>query len=165
MAVPAIPERVQRAIELIDVQPDDHLLEIGCGGGHAVGLACARLARGSITAIDRSAAQIDRARRAVSDQRAHFVHASLADFQPGRTFGKIFAINVNEFWTSPDAAFADAIRLLEEAGSLHLIFEPPPARLTELRKRVQRLMIDACFAVRADVLGTGIFAVSGERNP
>src|SRR5918995_3465212 len=57
----AVPPRLLWAVERLSVEPDDHLLEIGCGGGLAVSLICQRLGDGTITAIDRSPVMVERA--------------------------------------------------------------------------------------------------------
>jgi trans-aconitate methyltransferase len=57
----AVPPRVLWAVERLSVEPDDHLLEIGCGSGVAVSLICDRLGDGTITAIDRSPVMVERA--------------------------------------------------------------------------------------------------------
>src|SRR5687767_3399498 len=49
-----IADRIAWAVETLDVQGDDDLLEIGCGHGVAVDLIAEKLTRGRITAIDRS---------------------------------------------------------------------------------------------------------------
>jgi ubiquinone/menaquinone biosynthesis C-methylase UbiE len=54
-----IPERVVWAVDVLDVQPDDHILEIGCGHGLAVTLICERLHNGQLTALDRSQKMIE----------------------------------------------------------------------------------------------------------
>ena len=57
MAVQTIPARLRWAVDFIDVQPQDHILEIGCGSGQAADLICRRLeGRGKLFAIDRSEA-------------------------------------------------------------------------------------------------------------
>ena len=51
-------ERFLWAISILQIQPRDEVLEIGCGGGLLVEQIAARLETGRITAIDRSAAMI-----------------------------------------------------------------------------------------------------------
>jgi cyclopropane fatty-acyl-phospholipid synthase-like methyltransferase len=127
------------------------VLEIGCGPGHAVALVCARLTRGTVTAIDRSALQVARARERTRDciaaGRARVECVALADLEPGRRrFDRILAVNVNIFWTSPEGAFADVRRLLAPHGTLHLVYEPPTAAaLRRLRASMPRLLAKHAF--------------------
>lgn len=131
------------------VAPTDRLLEIGCGHGIAVGLVCERLADGTITAIDRSAKMIEVASRRnaghVSSGRAVFRTVALedADF-PGERFDKVFAVNVNLFWTrTPTAELALIRRLLAPGGALYLFYEPPDAtRAKDLTGRLAPMLAD-----------------------
>jgi len=134
-----VPERLQWTVGLLDVRPSEHLLEIGCGAGHGVALICARLTRGTITAIDRSAVMVDRARRrnagCVAAGRARIERQELAAAALGRRFDKVFAVNVNAFWTTSEPSFAALKRLLETQGRAFLVYEPPGvARLANLRR-------------------------------
>ena len=43
MAVQTIPPRIRWAVDLMDVQPSDHVLEIGCGPGYGAEMICERL--------------------------------------------------------------------------------------------------------------------------
>src|SRR5919109_3459863 len=102
MAARAVPERLRWAVELLDVAPDDELLEIGCGRGVAVELICAKLDRGKITAIDRSATMTAAAEQRnaehVAAGRALIRTTDLAAADlPRGAFDKVFAINVNLF--------------------------------------------------------------------
>jgi SAM-dependent methyltransferase len=139
----AVPERLSWAVETMAVGPEDRLLEIGCGRGVAVALVCERLAGGTITAVDRSAKAIAAARErnaaAVASGRADLRVAALehASFPDG-SFDKIFAVNVNLFWTrSPAAELRLVGRWLAPGGRLYLFWEPPGAgKAGELADRV-----------------------------
>ncbi|WAZ26088.1 class I SAM-dependent methyltransferase [Streptomyces cinnabarinus] len=139
----AVPRRVERAVALLDVGPADRVLEIGCGGGVAVQLVCELLETGSITAVDRSATAVARAlsRNAalVEEGRAAlaripFTAAELAaEGLSDRSFDKIFAVNVNLFWTGPARAeLALAASLLAPGGALYAFYETPAGREQEV---------------------------------
>jgi len=118
------PPRLTAAVELLDVQPSDDILEIGCGPGVAAALVAEKA--GSLVAIDRSATAITRA-KARSAGNTRFLQADLANL-PGHdaTFDKAFAVNVNVFWTGPaDAELATLTRVLRPGGRLLLVYEGP----------------------------------------
>ncbi|MCP3819172.1 class I SAM-dependent methyltransferase [Streptomyces sp. A3M-1-3] len=133
-------------------------MEIGCGGGVAVELICPLLSTGSITAIDRSATMTARALERNADGirtgrsnvvTSAFSAAGLAAAGIGsQRFDKIFAINVNLFWTGParDELALARDRLAPE-GVLWLFYEPPPGRRG-----------DEIIGEAADVLDKGGFA-------
>jgi SAM-dependent methyltransferase len=127
-----IPERVLWAVELLAVEPDDRLLEIGCGPGVAISLIAERLAGGTITAIDRSAAAVERARwrnaAHVESGTVAIRRAALEELDPaGARYDKVFAVNVNVFWVRDAGPELDLIRrLLAPDGSLFLIYGSPP---------------------------------------
>ena len=135
MAANTVPERVAWAVEMLDVAPDDRLLEIGCGAGHAVSLICARLDTGSITAIDRSRLMINlalqRNHHGVVAGKARLEAVALEEAVFGDAqFTKVFAFNVNVFERRPAHAL-DVIRsLLLPSGGLYLFFQPPRADKT-----------------------------------
>jgi len=160
MTAADIPPRFFWALDRLDIDPAERLLEIGCGHGALLSLVTARLTSGTITAIDRSAKMVDAASRrnaqAIAAGTAKILTAELAgaDFGEQR-FDKIFAFNVNVFWLKPKRELAAIKRLLKPAGALHLFFDPPsPAQaeptMTRLRAnleaddfRVDRTEIDA----------------------
>jgi cyclopropane fatty-acyl-phospholipid synthase-like methyltransferase len=155
----AVPERIRWAVETLAVDPADHLLEVGCGAGHAVALISPKLSGGTITAIDRSALQIDLAIRnnaeSISAGRATFHKLPLADaaFEPER-FDKIFAINVNVFWIEPKRELSTVRRLLAPGGALYLFYEPPgPKRSGEVERKL------------AEKLGPNRFSVASVMRP
>lgn len=123
-------ERLVWAVETLDVGPDDHLLEIGCGHGVAVSLVCERLEGGTITAIDRSETMLalarGRNRELIASGKAVVRAAALprADFG-GKRFDKIFAIRVGLFWKQPATALGSVRQLLVPGGTVYLFHESP----------------------------------------
>ena len=146
MLIPAksAPDRIVWAVETLDIGPSEHMLKIGCGHGLAVPLVCERLVRGTLTAIDRSPKMIavakKRSRLLVAAGKAAFETVALADADLGRRrFSKIFAINVNLFWTDPAAELPVLRKLLRPAGALYLFYQPPnPAQLKPLAAKLMR---------------------------
>ena len=136
---PRTPDRLLWTVELLDVHPTEHLLEIGCGPGHAVALVCDQLTRGTITAIDRSATMVARARArnqvCVAAGRARIEQQTLTEADLGRRFRKVFAVNVNAFWTAPVPSLGALGRLLQQACIAYLVYEPPSVtRLNALQQ-------------------------------
>lgn len=128
-----VPGRLAWAVAILDIDPADRLLEIGCGRGAAVALACESLGGGTIAAIDRSRVMTAAARRRNAAQiaagRATVRTVSLADARFGDArFDKIFAVNVNLFWTGAAIRELAVIgTVLARRGALYLFYEPPTA--------------------------------------
>lgn len=115
----------------LDLEPDDQVLEIGCGHGVAVTLVCEHLVGGSITAIDRSSKMIElatrRNRQFVTDGKATFQTAALTEAEFGDArFNKIFAVHVGNLLTKEPARNLGIIKeLLTPDGAFFIIQEPP----------------------------------------
>ena len=129
MPVQTIPPRIRWAVDLMDVRPDDQILEIGCGPGAGAELICERLETGRLFAIDRSESGVDRTRRRnqkyVDAGRLTVRQIDLATLRvPVKKLTKVFAFNVNLFWVR---ACADEVALLHErvvpGGSVFLFYE------------------------------------------
>ncbi len=143
-----IPERVTWAVTQLNAAATDKLLEVGCGAGHALSLLSPILKRGSITGIDRSALQVEAARKRNQEQlalgrlRIEQLTLERAPAVLGeRLFSKTLAINVNAFWTTPESSIASLQRLLRPGGQLFLVYEPPTsARLRVLRGSLPKLL-------------------------
>jgi cyclopropane fatty-acyl-phospholipid synthase-like methyltransferase len=131
-----IPDRIRWAVETLAVKPGDRLLEIGGGPGVAAALVCGLLDGGSLRLIDRSPTAIERTRRRnaehVGSGRLALETVDVADFDPGKAqFDKVFAVNVNVFWTTPASEeLAHIRRALDHDGRLFLFYETPSAART-----------------------------------
>jgi ubiquinone/menaquinone biosynthesis C-methylase UbiE len=125
-----VSERLRSIVDQLDVQPDDRVLEIGCGHGVAATLVCERLEGGRLTAIDRSPKMIEAASRRnaefVEAGKAEFLVAKLEELDLGeRRFDKVFAVRVGLFHRDPDRAHGIAERWLAPGGAVFAFFDPP----------------------------------------
>jgi cyclopropane fatty-acyl-phospholipid synthase-like methyltransferase len=130
-------KRLRWAVAILDVKPDEQLLEIGCGHGVAVSLVCERLRGGSILALDRSATMIAQATR----RNAAAVEAGMATFQTaalheadlgGRRFDTIFAIHVGVFLRGdPSRELAIIREHLAPGGRFFLPYQPLDPTIVE----------------------------------
>lgn len=147
-----VPIRLRWAVDAVDPQPAERLLEVGCGPGVAAGLLCDRLTTGGLLAVDRSATAIARAARRNAE---HLATGRLELRQCGldalevapASLDQALAVDVNVFWTAP----ADAeLRLLRAAlrpgGRLHLLYGVGPSG----PERVTRAIADRLAAARFD---------------
>ncbi len=127
-----IAERLVWAVEVLAVQPDDILLEIGCGAGIAAQMVCERLTTGKIIAVDQSKAMIQAAQKRnhawIATEKADFQLAPFIQVDVGQVrFDKIFAVNVNVLWQKPEKELAVIKKLLKPGGQVYFFFQPPAA--------------------------------------
>jgi ubiquinone/menaquinone biosynthesis C-methylase UbiE len=125
-----VSERLRAVVEQLDVQPDDRVLEIGCGHGVAATYVCERLDTGRLTAVDRSPKMIAAAARRnaehVAAGRAEFLVQRLEELDLGeRRFDKVFAVRVGLFHREPERARALVERYLAPGGRILVEYDPP----------------------------------------
>jgi cyclopropane fatty-acyl-phospholipid synthase-like methyltransferase len=128
-----VPERIGWAVETLAIEGADRVLEIGGGPGVAASIICEHLDSGHMHLIDRSASAVDRARRRnaehVASGRLTLETVELRDFEPRpRRFDKVFAVNVNVFWTTRATDELARVRdALAPGGTLYVVYETPSA--------------------------------------
>lgn len=126
-----IPERYAWAISILDVRPEDEILEVGCGYGHAVSLICSQLSKGHLTCIDRSVKMTDAAARSnreyLSSGKCTVINDELLNVRlPEKSFDKVFLFNINVFWMDPAAELSAVKGLLKPNGRFYIFHQPPP---------------------------------------
>jgi protein-L-isoaspartate O-methyltransferase len=128
-----VPARISWAVEQLQPAARDRILEIGCGGGHALARIAALAPRCAVVGIDRSALQVQQARARLRKSPAaagwKVERVTLVDAVRcwPATFDKVFAINVNAFWVEPAKSLPALAGLLAKSGRAYLVYEPPSA--------------------------------------
>ena len=154
MPVQTIPPRIRWAVDVMDVRPDDQVLEIGCGPGAGAELICSRLETGKLFAIDRSESGVDRTKR----RNAKYVEAGrlvvrqidLATLRvPVKRLTKVFAFNVNLFWVRE---CDDEVALLHErlvpGGAVFLFYDAVrPELVPRIAEKASAALARAGFRV------------------
>ena len=159
-------ERLTWAVDVLGVDPNDRVLEVGCGHGVAVSLVCERLTGGRITAIDRSKKMIDMAvkrnRDCISAGKATFEVASFEAVDLGdERFDKVFAFHVAAFWRRPAPMLGRVRERLALGGALYLFNQLPDwgqpgpgkvQRVTEFGARLTSVLREHGFDVEPPVV-------------
>ncbi len=146
-------ERFVWAVDTLDLDPGDKVLEVGCGHGVAVSLVCERLGTGGrITAIDRSEKMIAAAERRnrshVKSGRAVLRAVPLEDAALGRQrFDKIFAFNVAPFWLAPKEALDIVRKHLAPGGAVYVFWDARRQNGADLGKRLSERLLEGGFAI------------------
>lgn len=125
------------AVGLLDVQPDERVLELGCGPGVALAALAERAVSGLVVGVDHSPVMISQAQRlnaaAVATCRVRLLRSSVEDLlldpaepEPplDEPFDAVLAVNNVGFWTEPDRCLIGVRRLLRPAGRIALVSQP-----------------------------------------
>lgn len=145
----------RRAVQLLDVESTDHVLEVGFGPGVAVQMLAAAARSGRVAGVDPSEEMLRQASRrnarSIGEGRVELLHA-LAERLPfeDRSFDKALSINSMQLWTDRLAGLREIWRVLEPAGRVVLAFtrlsrqpcQPVAESLAAARFRGVRLIED-----------------------
>ncbi len=160
---PSNRARNTRTVDLLDIRPEDRVLEVGFGPGLAVGRAAELASRGKVVGVDHSELMLRQARRrnarAIQEGRLELLLGSaerLPDF-PER-FEKVFAVNVYAFWSEPVTVLRHLRGMMKTGGTIALTFQPrrPGATGEDTERGAQRMaasLREAGFVdVRVEIL-------------
>jgi SAM-dependent methyltransferase len=109
------------AVDALELQPTDHVLELGCGPGRAIRTIAARATKGKIFGIDQSDRMLRQATNMneVAVARGRVV-LSKGPFSPlpwiDSTFQKILLVNVVYFFDADGRDAAEVHRVLRPGG-------------------------------------------------
>ena len=124
------------AVELLDVQPDDAVLEIGFGPGSALALIAPRLRGGYVAGVDHSVVMLRQAARRnhkmMARGRVELRQASVAALPyEADCYTKVFEVNTFHHWPAPEENLQEVRRVMAPGGVLLLSLRmrhPTPRR-------------------------------------
>lgn len=110
-------------LDLMQLDPDSNVLDLGCGAGWLTGMLAERVPEGRVVGTDVSDEMIRRARRRlVSVENAMFVIGE-ADQIPwdANFFTHVISVESAYYWPNPAAGLREIFRVLREGGSAWLL--------------------------------------------
>jgi SAM-dependent methyltransferase len=126
---PSNRERNRWAVSLLDLEPDDRVLEIGFGPGLALALVAREVTRGMVVGLDHSLLMVTRA----SARNAQVIEAKRLEILCGglerlgafrERFTKVFSVNVAQFFADPVADLCAIRRAMAPGGLLVNVHQP-----------------------------------------
>lgn len=112
----------------VTVQPDDVILDVGCGGGKTVDKLCKRISNGKVYGVDYSELCVKKSEslnhKNVICGKARILQASVSElpFEDNK-FNLVTAIETYYFWPDKPGDLKEIFRALAPGGRLMLAFE------------------------------------------
>lgn len=139
------------AASIIRPEPNDQILEIGCGRGHLIAHLGAKIKNGKITGIDCSKSMIKKAADLndlyinwkVKLLNSEFAHTKLAQHR----YHKVAAFNVNIFWKGSKKNFELLHHCLKRTGRLYVFYDSPSGSYQRLVKQITEKLQEHDFSI------------------
>lgn len=116
------------ALDLFGHKEEDHILDVGCGGGATLRLLAKKVTKGHLTGVDYSDVSVSLSRELNSDLIAKgmmdIVSGSVMDLPfPDLSFDKVITVESFYFWPDPVESLKEVRRVLKDKGRFLLVSE------------------------------------------
>jgi len=159
---PSNRERIHWVVSLLDIRPQDRVLEIGFGPGLAIEQVSRIASSGFVAGFDHSEVMLRQAAKrnakAIRDGRVALELVSVTNLPSfDEPFDKIFTINSIHFWVNPVDCLKDLRKLLRPGGLIAVTLQPrsrgaTDATATEIGKELaSNLELAGFLHVRLEV--------------
>lgn len=147
--------RNRQTVEMMNLQPDSRVLEVGSGPGLALAGCAETIREGRIVGLDRSPAMIAQAQRRLTakglEQRVELAVGGidrLADWP--KAFDRVYSLNVIQFIADKERYFRLALGALDCDGICFTTYQPrldndDPNGAARMADDVARLMLEVGF--------------------
>ena len=113
---------------LMAVQPNDRVLEIGCGTGKLINIMAKKIDKGIISGIDFSSTMVTIAKRRniknIARGTVSIIQANFDDISYTKgSFSKVCSVNTLYFWKNPENTVKKVFYLLDSGGEFFVAFE------------------------------------------
>ena len=145
-------QRNEWTLSLLDIQLDDHILEVGCGPGALIEALAARATEGLVAGIDPSPTMLRQvARRNAQAIRIGRVQAQAASatalpFEDA-AFDKALTANSLPFWPDQEAGVREMWRVLRPGGVIAIILQPRWTRTDSEVKQIGEGLVSLLSSV------------------
>jgi trans-aconitate methyltransferase len=168
---PSNLERILWTLSLLDLKPDDRVLEVGFGPGIAIKFLADRIPGGAIAGLDHSEVMAQQASkrnaRAIQEGRVT-LHVGDVSSPPvfDEPFDKIFTINSIHFWDKPVECLSKLCELMNPGGVIAVTLQPRSRGATDdttivIGKEVAANLIAAGFSqCRLEIRHTNPVAIA-----
>ena len=135
------------ALDYLDFDSSDNVLDVGCGGGATLARLAARMGEGSgrVTGVDHSEVACAESRAhnaaAIEAGRVRVVCASVDDLPfPDSSFDVVTTVESFYFWPTPEKSLAEVRRVLSRGGRFLLVADiyDKPDLGEEARANIER---------------------------
>ena len=126
---PSNRERNAWAVSLLELQPTDHVLELGFGPGVAIALMSTVVTSGHVVGIDHSELMLQQAKKrnasAIEQGRVQLLLGTVSDLPIGRDrYDKCLMVNVLHHCDNPDEVLRRVQRQMNPGGKIMVAFQP-----------------------------------------
>jgi ubiquinone/menaquinone biosynthesis C-methylase UbiE len=133
---PSNQDRIHWTISLLNIKPDDRILEVGFGPGFAIEFISKIASEGFIAGVDHSEVMVRQAgkrnAKAIRDGKVVLRLGSVSNMPKfSEPFDKIFTINSIHFWTEPIDCLKELRKLLRPGGLIAVTLQPRSRSATD----------------------------------
>jgi ubiquinone/menaquinone biosynthesis C-methylase UbiE len=110
-------------LSLMDLKPDDRILDVGCGSGWLCRLLARLVPEGRVVGVDVAPEMVRRGGAAGREHANLNFMESAADRIPcaNGSFSKVVSVESAYYWPDPAACIREMFRVLEEGGSAWIL--------------------------------------------